>query len=257
MDAIQSRAPLASLVAMLLPFGASWLHTEPCVPPVSSVSVVAPAAPPNRLRPKRVMHWDPRNKTWNESPPPEAERVSPRAWLRLAMADGAVSCWRGGDQSEDIELAYTIVVEHEALRVAEVRVVRSEISDLMVSSCIVGAVADVSMLAEGLPDLRQDSRLTISLHDLYVRNRAEREEAEELLADRIARLRRAAVDGAAACWVHVVEDMIPDPAISACVVGAIRDLTAFADGLPDLRQEETVRISLHDLSLRNRAAVDP
>src|SRR5262245_51348587 len=36
--------------------------------------------------------------------------------LRLTLSDNAAPCWAGGDSKEEIELEYTLVVDHEVIR---------------------------------------------------------------------------------------------------------------------------------------------
>lgn len=52
--------------------------------------------------------------------------------------------------------------------------------------------------------------------------------------------------------VKLLDSTLPDPAVEACIVQQVKDLTAPAVGLPDLREDQTSWISLHDLWVRNR-----
>jgi hypothetical protein len=90
--------------------------------------------------------------------------------LRLTLADAAAPCWSGSDSREEIELEYTLVVEHEALRADNVRVKTSNISNPTTERCIIDAVRDLRTLADKIPDMREDGGIVMSLHDLYDRN---------------------------------------------------------------------------------------
>jgi hypothetical protein len=275
MDAIRFRAPLASIasiVATLLPIGASWL---PCVQP-----------PPIQWNAKRTMRWDPFTKSWMQvgNDEPAAADVVDRLAVVTATPARRGHVGHGQPEGCPLDLAYTVVVEHEALRVAAVRVMRNQIADASVATCIVDHVRAVSTFASGVADVRREYFATLTLHDLAVRRLDEdAEQARELLAYKVQRLRLAAADAAAPCWpggdrsedievaytlvvdrealratdVRVVEDHLGNPTVRACVVGAIRDMSAFAEGMADLRRDYTVRISLHDLYVRNRLAAEP
>lgn len=52
--------------------------------------------------------------------------------------------------------------------------------------------------------------------------------------------------------VKMLDSTLPDPALEKCIVQQIKDLTAPAVDLPDMREEQTHWISLHDLYVRNR-----
>jgi hypothetical protein len=91
--------------------------------------------------------------------------------LRLVLSDEAASCYKGGDGKEEIELDYTLVVENEVIRTENVRVAKSGLKDATVERCIIEAVRDLRGFAENVTDMREEQGLTMSLHDLYVRNR--------------------------------------------------------------------------------------
>ena len=90
--------------------------------------------------------------------------------LRLTLADAAAPCWSGSDSKEEIELEYTLVVEHETLRADDVRVKTSSITNPTTERCIIDAVRDLRTLAAKIPDMREDGGIIMSLHDLYDRN---------------------------------------------------------------------------------------
>ena len=90
--------------------------------------------------------------------------------LRLTLADAAAPCWSGGDSKEEIELEYTLVVEHETLRADNVRVKTSNLTNPTAERCIIDAVRDLRTLADKIPDMREDGGVIMSLHDLYDRN---------------------------------------------------------------------------------------
>jgi hypothetical protein len=90
--------------------------------------------------------------------------------LRLTLADAAAPCWSGSDSKEEIELEYTLVVEHETLRADNVRVKTSNITNPTTERCIIDAVRDLRTLADKIPDMREDGGIIMSLHDLYDRN---------------------------------------------------------------------------------------
>ncbi|HEX3478565.1 MAG TPA: hypothetical protein VHT91_26265 [Kofleriaceae bacterium] len=90
--------------------------------------------------------------------------------LRLTLADAAAPCWSGSDSKEEIELEYTLVVEHETLRADNVRVKTSNITNPTAERCIIDAVRDLKTLADKIPDMREDGGIIMSLHDLYDRN---------------------------------------------------------------------------------------
>lgn len=108
-------------------------------------------------------------------PDPESEAREElkyrKSRLRLALSDEAASCWSGGDSREEIELEYTLIVEGEVIRTDNVRVKSSGITQPSVERCIVDSVRDLRAFAEAIPDMREEQGLTISMHDLYVRNR--------------------------------------------------------------------------------------
>ena len=90
--------------------------------------------------------------------------------LSLKLADAAAPCWTGGDSREEIEFEYTLVVENEELRVDNVNVKRSNITSPGAERCIIDAVRDLRSLADKIPDMREDSGIVMSLHELYDRN---------------------------------------------------------------------------------------
>lgn len=90
--------------------------------------------------------------------------------LRLTLADAAAPCWSGSDSKEEIELEYTLVVEHETLRADNVRVKTSNLTNPTAERCIIDAVRDLRTLADKIPDMREDGGIIMSLHDLYDRN---------------------------------------------------------------------------------------
>ena len=93
-----------------------------------------------------------------------------------------------------------------------------------------------------------------------------------------SRLRFALYDAAADCWsggddvadlevtytmivegeilrlenVKLTDSTLPDPAIEACIIGRLRELRSPAADIPDLREDGSSWISLHDLFTRNR-----
>jgi hypothetical protein len=93
--------------------------------------------------------------------------------LRLTLSDSAAPCWAGGDSKEELELEYTLVVEHEVIRADNVRIKNSSITNPTVERCIVESVRDLRAPGDKLPDLREDQGLIMSLHDLYDRNARE------------------------------------------------------------------------------------
>ncbi len=93
-----------------------------------------------------------------------------------------------------------------------------------------------------------------------------------------SRLRFALYDAAAECWaggddvadlevtytmivdgevlrlenVKLTDSTLPDPAIEACIIDRLRELRSPAADIPDLREDGSSWISLHDLFTRNR-----
>ena len=93
-----------------------------------------------------------------------------------------------------------------------------------------------------------------------------------------SRLRFALYDAAADCWsggddvadlevtytlvvesevlrlehVKMTDSTLPDPAIEQCILGRLRELRSPATDIPDLREDGSSWISLHDLHTRNR-----
>jgi hypothetical protein len=110
-------------------------------------------------------------------PDPESEAREElkyrKSRLRLALSDEAAACWSGGDvKDEEIELEYTLIVENEVIRTDNVRVKQSSLKSANVERCIIDSVRDLRAFAERIPNLREEQGLTISMHDLFVRNRA-------------------------------------------------------------------------------------
>jgi ribosomal protein L25 (general stress protein Ctc) len=91
--------------------------------------------------------------------------------LRLSASDAAAPCYGGGDSKEEITIKYSIVIKKEELHAEDVSVAENNISDPTVSACIVQAVRDMTSVVDKIPDMRDSYTLTMSLHDLYVRNR--------------------------------------------------------------------------------------
>lgn len=52
--------------------------------------------------------------------------------------------------------------------------------------------------------------------------------------------------------VRVKSSSIKDPKVERCIVDAVRDLRSLADKVPDMKEEQGLVISLHDLWDRNR-----
>jgi len=102
--------------------------------------------------------------------------------------------------------------------------------------------------------------------------------AREELIYRKRRLRLTLADAAASCYkgndsrddldleytlvveeqivrtenVRVKSSNIKDPSVERCIVDAVRDLRTFADKVPNLREEQSQFISLHELYDRNQ-----
>jgi hypothetical protein len=101
--------------------------------------------------------------------------------------------------------------------------------------------------------------------------------AAEELKYRKSRLRLTLADNAAPCWsggdskeeieleytlvvdkeviradnVRVKTSNITDPTVERCIIDSVRDLRSLGDKIPDLREEQGVFLSLHDLHDRN------
>ena len=97
------------------------------------------------------------------------------------------------------------------------------------------------------------------------------------LTYRKSRLRLTLADAAAQCWsggdsresieleytlvvekeviradnVRVKESNIADPTVARCIVDAVRDLRTLGDKIPDMREDQGLIMSLHDLYDRN------
>jgi hypothetical protein len=92
--------------------------------------------------------------------------------LRLSVSDAAAQCWTGGDSKEQIHIRYTLVVDKEVVRAEAVSATESTLTDPKVQACIMDAVRDMRTLADKVPDMKQQQELFMSMHDLWVRNRA-------------------------------------------------------------------------------------
>jgi hypothetical protein len=107
-------------------------------------------------------------------PDPEAAAAEELSYrkrrLPLKLSDAAAPCWSGGDSKEEIEFEYAMVVEREVLRVDNVHVKRSTISNPTVERCIIDAVRDLRARADKIPDTHEDGGVIMSLHELYDRN---------------------------------------------------------------------------------------
>jgi hypothetical protein len=105
--------------------------------------------------------------------------------LRMSASDAAAPCYSGGDSDKTIHVAYSVIIKDQQLRAGFVRPTEDNLGDSTLTQCMMGAIRDMSTDAEGLPDMAQDEQLTISLHDLWTRNRS---------ADQQARDRNTTVD---------------------------------------------------------------
>ncbi len=99
--------------------------------------------------------------------------------LRLTLADAAAACYHGGDSHDQIDIDYTLVVEHEIVRTENVRVKSSDIKDPAVERCMVDAVRDLRTFGDKIPDMREDQSQFMSLHDLYDRNQRDQKEDKQ------------------------------------------------------------------------------
>lgn len=90
--------------------------------------------------------------------------------LPFKLSDAAAQCWSGPDSKEELELEYTLIVEGEVMRLDNVRVQRSNITDPTVERCIVDSVRQLRSVADKIPDMREDGGMIMSLHDLHDRN---------------------------------------------------------------------------------------
>jgi hypothetical protein len=103
--------------------------------------------------------------------------------------------------------------------------------------------------------------------------------AREELTYRISRLRLSASDAAAQCYhgddsnqtihleytvvvdhenlraenVRVLDNSITDATVTGCIMQSVRDMSTFAERMPDMRKDEELVMSLHDLWTRNRS----
>jgi hypothetical protein len=102
--------------------------------------------------------------------------------------------------------------------------------------------------------------------------------AAEELKYRKSRLRLSLADAAAPCWsgddskeeieleytlvveneviradnVRVKQSNVTDPAVAKCIIDSVRDLRTLGDKIPNMREEQGLIMSLHDLHDRNR-----
>jgi hypothetical protein len=105
--------------------------------------------------------------------------------------------------------------------------------------------------------------------------------AAEELKYRKSRLRLTLADNAAPCWsggeskeeieieytlvveneviradnVRTKTSNITDPAVERCIIDSVRDLRTLGDKIPDMREDQGVYMSLHDLHDRNEREV--
>nr|HEX4316637.1 hypothetical protein [Kofleriaceae bacterium] len=103
--------------------------------------------------------------------------------------------------------------------------------------------------------------------------------AREELQYRISRLRLSASDAAAQCYkgddsnqtihieytvvvdkeqlradnVRVLDNSITDSQVTGCIIQSVKDMSSFAERMPDMRKDEELVMSLHDLYTRNRS----
>jgi len=149
---------------------------------------VARPSTPQRRKPKEK--WNPVTKSFEReimdaNPEDELERAQKDellykiSRLRLSASDAAAPCWKGGDSTEEIHIKYSVIVDKEAVRADNVRVIDNNISDAKTTACIVQSIEDMSTDGDGLPNMTKDFELTMSLHDLYVRNRGAAQQDED------------------------------------------------------------------------------
>jgi hypothetical protein len=203
---MKHRLVLLTGTAAIVIAAAYWLlpsapvATQPSAPRAAAASPRGaepslPSAPVAVARPKMVMTesgWRPQTtrktpREWKDPvtgainreildavPDPAAAAAEElkyrKSRLRLTLADAAAPCWSGSDSREEIELEYTLVVEHETLRADNVRVKTSNLTNPTAERCIIDAVRDLRTLAAKLPDMRENGGIIMSLHDLYDRN---------------------------------------------------------------------------------------
>lgn len=203
---MKHRLALLAGAAAIVIAAAYWLlpsapdATQPSPPRAAAASPrraepSLPSAPVAVARPKMVMTesgWRPQTarktpREWKDPvtgainreildavPDPAAAAAEElkyrKSRLRLTLADAAAPCWSGSDSKEEIELEYTLVVEHETLRADNVRVKTSNLTNPTTERCIIDAVRDLRTLADKIPDMREDGGIIMSLHDLYDRN---------------------------------------------------------------------------------------
>ncbi|HVV85662.1 MAG TPA: hypothetical protein VHE35_21535, partial [Kofleriaceae bacterium] len=111
---------------------------------------------------------------------PESDQVKAnllefrKSRLRFALYDAAADCWAGGDDLSDLQVSYTLIVEHEVLRLENVKLVDSTMPDPAIERCILARLDELRTPATDIPDTREDGSSWISLHDLYARGRKQR-----------------------------------------------------------------------------------
>jgi hypothetical protein len=103
---------------------------------------------------------------------------------------------------------------------------------------------------------------------------------KEEMKYKIHRLRLTAADAAAPCYtgadsresmhitytividkealhaenLRVVDNSISDPAVTACILSTVRDMSTLAEQMPDMRVDEDLTMDLHSLFVRNQSA---
>lgn len=92
--------------------------------------------------------------------------------LRFRLTDAAAECYAGEDSKQQVAIEYTLVVKGGELSAEDVRPLDSNITDRNLENCIINSVKTLRSSAPGIEDLRKQQRTVISLHDLWVRNRA-------------------------------------------------------------------------------------
>ena len=107
----------------------------------------------------------------DDGPNYEEKMLYKKRRMRFRLTDAAAACYEGGDGKESMSFAYTLVVSNGELRTENVRVLTSNMRDATLEGCITDAVRSLRSDATGFPDMREDQRSSISLHDLWVRNR--------------------------------------------------------------------------------------
>lgn len=112
---------------------------------------------------------------WKRDPELEAaERLEyKRSRLRFRLADAAAACYDGEDAKSAAHFSYTLVVTSGRLKVENVKLIESTLGDPQLEDCMISQISQIDSPAPELPDLRQDGSSWISLHDLFVRTRAD------------------------------------------------------------------------------------